>query len=116
MIEIPVTARAGKVHTNLTMQEIYKNRKRNLMSPMGIPDPETMNSGTTHYLPDCHCGGHAKHWLQIITAANIWHWIECLSCGKYTELTRSRDSAEQNWRDIVAGVIREKRIHWDIGF
>ena len=76
-----------------------------------IYDPTTSPS-----LPDCKCGGHAKHWLQIITAGNILHWVECLECGKYTELTRSRESAEQNWRDMMNGVIREKRVHWSIGF
>ncbi len=106
MINVPETAKVSVTQINVSIQEIYKDRKNSLLE-------QTI---TTHFLPPCKCGGHAKHWLQIITAGNILHWVECLSCGKYTELTRSRESAEQNWRDIIAGVIREKRVHWSIGF
>ena len=70
---------------------------------------------TTHFLPDCKCGGAAHDWCQIKTSANILYWVECERCGKFLPAKKSKAAAVQDWIDWVNGVIRGKDL-WTVPY
>ncbi len=65
----------------------------------------------------CKCGGHGIIWLEILKATVFLHWVECDTCHKWTEETRSEPSAVQNWNDKQNSVIIRRRHHIiNVGF
>ena len=65
----------------------------------------------------CKCGGKGVIWLEIVKAEVFLYWVECNTCHKWTEETRTEVSAVQNWNDRQNGVITRRRHHIiNVGF
>lgn len=59
----------------------------------------------------CRCGGHGVLQLEVKRADVIIYWVECDTCHKWTEETRSEPSAVQNWNDRQGGIIARRKHH-----
>lgn len=57
----------------------------------------------------CRCGGHGIHYIEIVKAEVLIHWIECDTCHNWTAEARSEPAAMQNWFDTMNGIIRPRR-------
>lgn len=77
--------------------------------------PPTSPARITTFLPNCRCGGHAVWWNEIGTAANIKYWVECMACGKYLPVKKSKEAAIQDWVDWISGVVSKKDL-WTVPY